>query len=246
MRDTHHTQNGAVFYYILLAVALIAALSYVVSRDNRGSVSALSDDQARIAANEIIEYGNTVAQAVQKLRLRGCGDTEISFENPIITSPVGFNYENGINTSCHVFNLNGGSINYSLVPPQYIKSINSANTYFGEYVFSGNAGFLGVGSDCANARCNELFMAIPYLDDSICLQINKSVGIPNISNSPPSDNANFGLETFRSASLYKYEAGNNVEDIINDDLTGKNVGCFYGNNDPGAAGNTFFQILIAR
>ncbi len=67
----HDTQNGAVFYYILLAVALIAALTYFVARDNRASVGLLSEDQARITANEIIEYGNTLASTVEKTKITG-------------------------------------------------------------------------------------------------------------------------------------------------------------------------------
>ena len=119
-RNDRKTEQGNVFFYILIAVALFAALSYAVSRNNTGSTDIFTDEQAKLAAQEIIEYGNTVANAVQKLRLRGCSDTEISFENDIIDG-----YENGTNTSCQVFHVDGGDINWTSIPEERLESDHS-------------------------------------------------------------------------------------------------------------------------
>ncbi len=100
-------ESGVVFVYILLAIALFAALSYAVSDNKGGSTNIFTDEQARLAAQEIIDYGNNVANAVQKLRLRGCSETEISFQNNVVSG-----YNNGTNTTCQVFHEDGGNINF--------------------------------------------------------------------------------------------------------------------------------------
>ena len=102
--DKHYpSERGNALLYILIAVALIAALSYVVSRGQRGNTSTLTDQQARLAAQEIIDYGNDLANAVQKLRLRGCTDTQVSFENNIVTEYTNPNAP--ADKSCHVFDV---------------------------------------------------------------------------------------------------------------------------------------------
>lgn len=157
-----HSERGAVFIYILMAVALFAALSYAVSRGNRGGSSALTDEQAKLAAQEIIEYGNTVANAVQKLRLRGCSDTEISFEHNGAFVNGGAPGDN----SCHVFNLNGGGLVPNLDHLYFDGSVEidgigqtnndatSTELLFITRLISTDANNLGYGSDTALRICS--------------------------------------------------------------------------------------------
>ena len=75
---------GNVLFYILIAVALIAALSYAVTTTSRGGGTAdISQEKAGLAASEILEYSNNIASAAAQLNLRGCRDTEISFDNTL-------------------------------------------------------------------------------------------------------------------------------------------------------------------
>ena len=108
IKSVCNPQSGSAFLYIIIAIALLAALSVAVSRGNRGSTSTMSDQQAKLAAQEIIDYGNTVAAAVQKLRLRGCTDTQISFENSAIAGHVNPNAP--ADESCHILSPSGGNI----------------------------------------------------------------------------------------------------------------------------------------
>ena len=74
-------QSGNVIYYVLIAVALLAALSYVVAQSGRGGFSSITKDRAGLIASEILDYSNMIETAMGQLRLRGCGLEEVSFEN---------------------------------------------------------------------------------------------------------------------------------------------------------------------
>ena len=148
-------ERGSILLYILVAVVLLAALSYAVSRGSRDGISTFTDQQAKLAANEIIEYGNTVATAVQKLRLRGCKDTEISFENSISAT----NYVNPnapTDKSCHVFDLAGGNIQWN----------TSETLKYGPY-------FMGIAdiTDIGEAGISELIL-FAEVEKSVCEKIN--------------------------------------------------------------------------
>ncbi|MEM6781224.1 MAG: hypothetical protein AAF569_05125, partial [Pseudomonadota bacterium] len=74
------SENGSAIFYILIAIVLLAALTYSFTQSTRTSGDNLTDQQASLIASEIIEYGNTITNAVQKLKLRGCADDEISVQ----------------------------------------------------------------------------------------------------------------------------------------------------------------------
>lgn len=169
MTQNHNTQSGAVFYYILLAVALIAALTYFVARDNRASVGLLSDDQARIVATEILEQANLVTTAYQKLRLRGFHEESISFVNSKVS---GYTNPNCTSEACEIFNLNGGALNW-IVPP---KNANNGE----DWTYTGDLPIYGAGG--SNERY-DLTMILPNVKDEVCKMINFKIGRTSSFNS---------------------------------------------------------------
>lgn len=102
-------QSGNILFYILIAIALLAALSLAVAQSNRGSLGQVNQERARILADELLDYGNAVSNAVAQLRLRGCKDIEISFERP---GPTQVNSNAPTDKTCHVFEKVGGGILY--------------------------------------------------------------------------------------------------------------------------------------
>jgi len=128
-----NTQNGNAIAMILVAVALFAALGYAFSNTSRTSNRFLSDEEAKAYANQIISYGNEVRQAVKRLTLRGCSDTEISFENNVVS---GYTNPNApTDKSCHVFDIAGGGINYNNPPKKLLDSGKKDALGFGEIFF---------------------------------------------------------------------------------------------------------------
>lgn len=177
-KDVH--QNGGVFFYILLAIILLAGLTYVVSQNNRGNTDFITDEQARVAATEIIEYGNTVANAVQKLRLRGCKDTEISFENNVASGYT--NPNSPSDKSCHVFDITGGNINYLPIQPSWLYGSTSFD-FYGETVFAVSC-VENIGTHPISDSCNtpsvallygDLIFTIPWIKEKICKNINTTL-----------------------------------------------------------------------
>lgn len=217
-RQQINKESGNIFVYILIAIALFGALSFTVSRSNRGNTSTFNDQQAKIAAQEIIEYSQTIANAVQKLRLRGCTDTEISFENNIETG-----YTNGnapTDNSCDVFHINGGGANYS-------------NT-LGAWLITGNLKVADIGSSTTN-----LNLLLPGLQQNICEFINQNLG----TSEPATIDTYSGTVSKFTGVAASYTAA--TSPIIGDtatDYAGRTAFCFQkASND-----YEYIQVLIAR
>ena len=87
--------------WIMVAVGLFASLGYVVSQNMRGgSPEMVSEEVAKNRATEILQFSASVRRAVQALKIEGIADTEISFENSIVS---GYANANCTGNSCKVF-----------------------------------------------------------------------------------------------------------------------------------------------
>lgn len=153
---------GSVFIYILMAIALFAALTYAISNNKGGNTNIFTEEQAKIAAQELIEYGNTMAKTVQKLRLRGCQETQISFENNNVSG-----YTNGTNPTCQVFNQQGGNINF----PAFGDTTYDANAPALDSIsFNADNHIINIGSAEA-----ELIAYVSGIRQNVCEEINQIV-----------------------------------------------------------------------
>lgn len=109
-RTGREGEKGNVLVYILIAIALLAALSYAFSSGGRVSGQGVSTDRTKLLASEIIDYGDTVKKTVAVLRLRGTGFDQLSF------AATGLNATDygtpGNSPSNEVFNTSGGGLVY--------------------------------------------------------------------------------------------------------------------------------------
>ncbi|MCD8496970.1 MAG: hypothetical protein LRZ85_02125 [Alphaproteobacteria bacterium] len=223
------SESGNILLYILIAVALLAALSYAVSRSNSGSTNQLSAERSRLAASEILEYATILGNAASQLRLRGCKLTEISFEGAAGT------YTNaatpGDNT-CKMFHASGGGVNVQ-TPPQ--ASLVNTTT---PWVFSADMEVNDVGSTCADDGCTELAAYIPGVRDTVCDAINDMSSIDNPMERPTQNNASF--TAFQGAYNYVDTIG---DETSSTKLSGKGAGCFWSAGD-----NAFivYKVLLSR
>lgn len=107
-----------------------------------------------------MDYGRNVRQAVQSMKIsNGCRDTEISFENDIVTG-----YTNGTNTECQVFERDGGGMNW--VSPA--NNVNDGS----EWIFTGTNHVDDLGSTEP-----DLIMILRNINSNICDRINDTSGI---------------------------------------------------------------------
>ena len=88
----------------MIAVGLMAALSYSISREGTGSQqNQLTEAKAELLASEIIAHANAAAMAVQKLNQWGVDYDEIQYD-----APPG----NNTNASRQLFHPSGGGLEY--------------------------------------------------------------------------------------------------------------------------------------
>jgi hypothetical protein len=126
-------QSGIAIGPILFVVALLAVLASAVAAGSGSFNSDTSAIKAKAQASAILEYAHEVKFAVEKLIGKGCKDTEISFENDVVS---GYTNPNSLSDkSCHVFDVNGGGIIWKEPPKGSTQLVDLSN---GGYVFVAN------------------------------------------------------------------------------------------------------------
>lgn len=230
--------------WLLVGVMLFAALGLAMMRGSRTSSISLSNEQSKAYANQLISYGQELKSAVKRLELRGCGDSKISF----VTTAVGFDYSNPSapgDGSCDVFDARGGGMNWPTIPRAMLDpAMEAGNANFGVPFFTGMAGVVGLGKDCANDTCNELLLLVADIQKSVCEEINRKFSIPppgteSITNYSPHDVPPI---LFKGAYTY-INAGSSVGNDITT-LARQQTGCFQ--SETTGTPYIFFQVLLTR
>jgi len=224
------SESGNVLFYILIAVVLIAALSFAVSRSNQGGSGTVSAETAKLAASEIIEFGNVAANAVAQLRLRGCPDTQLSFENDQITGYTNAGAPD--DDTCHIFKLAGGAVNWSAVPADAAASAAAV------WTFNGEMDFINIGSNCANSGCTEMVAMIPDVRDQVCKTVNELLGVDTPATVPIDGSSS--IVKFTGSYGYSNQVGDEANSAK---LVGFKAGCF---TSTAAGYNVFYRVLRAR
>ena len=241
-----NTQSGNAIVIILIAIALFAALGVAFSNTSRTSSSFLSDEEAKAYANQIIAYGNDVKSAVKRLQLRGCSDTEISFENNIESG-----YENPnapTNKSCHVFDIAGGGFNWISIPTNILESDHDTYNAYGQSFIANTIQVVGSGTSCSTGDCTELVFQVPHIKPEICAQTNAST-VNNKTNAFNESVTNHLYQNNRKfIGVYDFQNISSTS-TIGDDFFPPNTknGCIFRGGGV-AIGHpyTYFQVLIAR
>lgn len=226
-------QSGNALFFILIAVAMLGALSFAVSQGGRSSGSGVSAEKARLAATDLIDYSNTVANAAAQLRLRGYSLSELSFENDIVS---GYSNGNCAEDLCKIFAPAGGGVSY-LEPPKDIFADTPAPDY--EWHFYGDNAIQGAGMTCANASCADIIMVLDELDLSVCQQLNDLLGVSaNLSDAPPTD-ADVGNTKYTGSFSYSETIGDSDAS-----LDGLRSVCIQKTTSP--AEYVYYRVLISQ
>lgn len=181
-----------------------------------------------MAAQEIISYGNTMADAVQKLKLRGCEDNQINFvgyldyANP--TSPP--------DGMCNVFSASGGKVTPPNLTRTALDQSQQGLSNFGDIVFTGNLGVINIGTSNT-----ELVLYIPYMSKAVCEYINQ---YNSVKSDFTSDNASGGAVKFSGSYTPASSPYWGDEDTA---LAGKTAFCSYNHL---LTSYFFTQVLLAR
>lgn len=183
MTQTQHPQRGSALLYILIAIALLTALTVSLTRMSSNSGGNLEPEQARLKAQQIVAYAKSVESAVQFVGTQNnCGQAQISFENPVEGSYT--NASAPTDKRCHVFDIAGGGLSWNNPPKS--STVVGNETWF----FEGNGhsitGFGTEGSGLCGSSCTDLIMVLPNVETSVCQQINFLLGVTtSLSTTPP-------------------------------------------------------------
>ncbi len=228
----YNSQSGNALFYILIAIAMLAALSYAISGSMRTGSLGLSKEQSNIAANEIMAYGNALSNAMQNLTLiEGCDITEISFEHNAdsaynnASSPTG--------EECHIFKENGAALSVAKPP----ENANDGSAYIYSSIF---VHALGNGYDndqCSTSDCAEIVLFLKNLNKSVCDAINSKLGIETSSGAIPTDTGDAAMTKY-DGTLANGCGSGSCSNWLGDSSTtekvlfGKPSGCFEGGGNP--------------
>lgn len=244
----YNHEKGSAILWVLVAVALFAALNFAFNSNSRTSTSLLSDAEAEAYANQIIQYGNEVKSAVKRLTLRGCSDTEISFENDIVSGYT--NPNSPADKSCHVFDVAGGGLSWENPPTNSLDKTHLSLSGYDQYFFSNLLQVLNVGTDCSNGSCTELAINLSHVDYTVCEAINKNLShAANLSISEGIGNLDYDTND-KFQGTYTFFAGANAS-ILGDQTgsieIGRKSGCYYrGGWSAGNQPYEYYSVLIER
>lgn len=211
-------EAGNAIIWILVAVALFAALGYAFSNTSRNSTAMLTGEEAKSEANKIIAYGSDVKAAVKRMQLRGVDETEFSFANSIsIPNHAAGHNANCTTNKCEVYDTQGGQ----LTPIS----------------FDGGAQVRVIAVDGVGTTEGELVLTIYSIGSDVCLKINQALSIGTTGTLPITDT--FSVANYNGSYSAVADPIGNTETT----LSGQKAFCAEG----ATAGNYHFhQVLIAR
>ncbi len=218
-------EQGNALWFILLAVALMAALTVTVSRSTDTAEQSGNIERFRVEASDIMRHSSAVAQATKNMSMQGISENVLSFEND--HTATDYSNANCTGTDCLVFGSAGGGVSYRVPAGSWLDSTNTGNPRYGEWEFSGTNSVPNLRS--ANP---ELIMYLGYLKRGLCEQINVMLDIPG---GIPLDADGFDTTAYQGS----FAATATIDNM--DDLE---AGCF--EDDTGDRNYTYYQVLNRR
>ncbi len=242
-------QNGSVFFYILLAVVLFAALAFTISKSLRGTTSnALTNRQAEIAASEIMDYSAQIARQVDRLRRNGISETDIDFFSDKFLkhtpSPSQWNPNpNCADNECRIFHSAGGKMHETTFE-------NFANTlglpFSSSHPKGGHPAFFRVSVEGAGTDAEDLIMNIINIKEEVCNTINAKIGIPEALSMPREQWLSFGSTAWGATSngYWNFSETKSTEPLFEEatQMQDQSHGCYH----VAGYGITYYRILIER
>lgn len=218
---------------ILIAVALFAALGFAVTQNSSSLSGAADKEEARIAAQEMIQFGNGLRSVIdQMLLLDGVSEVN-SGSNGLLFQASGAHADYGVvgaQPKTEIFHPSGGKMTYQIPPRDACSSC--------AFEFTGQITITGVKS---NSKA-ELAMVVPGISREVCEKINH-IQENNWSTTPTED----ALTLLRFDGVnYSDLGGGNAITLTGgaNEFVGKRGFCYQ--ESAGGARYIFVQVLRAR
>lgn len=178
-------ESGNALIYVLIAIALFAALSMTLGRTTDTSeVSTLSDERAQILSGQLISYAGQVKSALDQMQFAGTDPEDFLFTQPTDATfetedPVGPPIVLNIHK---VYHPAGGGIVPGSLPDEVIVSSPGSDPapgwYLGEFnnvdwtpLAAGNTS----GDGGAEAAYEDVILVAYQITQQMCAKINKTL-----------------------------------------------------------------------
>ena len=229
MRD-RDSERGNVLWFLMIGVALLAAITMVVSRGGSSTDQTGDYEQRSIQASQILRYARGIEATVQRMKLNGVSENDISFENSVSTTD--YTNANCGTDDCMVFEAAGGGQNYMAPKAAWLDSANSAEDYYGDWLFTGSSCIPDVGNGgnlCIfSSSTLELMIILPYIKLDLCKQLNILAKASVTTGNPPQD----ADSAWAASSEFTGTYGGGLNRLIADtgyaDIVDVTTGCFEG------------------
>lgn len=223
---------GNVLVFILIAIFLMGALTMVFVKSDGTSDDTGDHERASINASKILNEATQMENAVARLIMNGCSQSELSFwmdtngDDLETAADTHYNAAAPTDKSCHVFDQRGGGIPV----PRRDDSYNTARV-------------LSVGTTEA-----DLLFLVQYdtpdaergLSREVCADINRRLNNDLDIDALPEAN----LTTFTFTGTYGgLTLGDNGAEI---GMEGLKSACVVDNDCAGTDCNTFYRVILVR
>lgn len=237
---TKPSQSGIAIAPILFVVGILAVLATAIAAGSGSFNSDTSAVKAKAQAASILEYADQLKKAVDRVRMRGCLDTQVSFENPLHGNYTNPNAPG--DKSCHIFDPNGGGISFL---PIKVSELEVGNDGYFEFQGVHQVPKLGK-STLGDSESTELIGFLPLDSLNLCKKINEMLGV----------SGSIGIDKYRDPGIYAFKGTYTSVAIIGDDVIGSwedglMMGCLqktsgYPTLPPIYAPYFFYAVLIVR
>lgn len=225
------SQRGNVIWFLLIAIALLGMLTLILTRSGSNVDQAGDFEKRQIGASELLRYGKSIQNTIEQMKLRGVSENDISFEHDGTYTNAGCTV-----SDCKIFDEGGGGLTYRAFP-----DLNDGS----DWIFTGanNVGTTAnpVGTTAA-ATGNDLIMLLANVRSSLCVQINRQLGV-GTSGTLPTETT--GIDTTAFAGTFASGGPTILDgDPTPFELDGQQAGCFIDANDSNKV--YFYYVVLAR
>ena len=158
------SEKGNVLFLILIAVALFAALSYVVTQSTRSGGGSTEREKNILSSAQMTQYPTALRTSLIRLVLGGVGIEAVLFD-----APATGNF--AVSSNLEVFHPQGGGAGYQQAP----ADLSAAGTSALNWTFNAEFDVPGVGIDSAGG--NDVIAFLPGVSVGVCKQVNEELGV---------------------------------------------------------------------
>lgn len=247
IQSKRQLQGGNVLFLILIAVALFAALSYVVTQSTRSGGGSTEREKNILSSAQMTQYPTALRTSIIRMVLAGVSIENVKFDAPGSTA------FNTTSAATLVFHPQGGGATYQQAPAD-LSTGSSALTW------SYNANFYvpGIGIDTSGG--NDVIAFLPGVSSGVCKQVNEQLGIdltactPLTSGVPQSQaSVTSTLVTATDDSTYTFPTGPGAllqcmgATATSGGFLRQASGCFFDSTATPSPGKyTFYSVLLER